>query len=179
MTNPLDDPLKDAQVTMTDFSGLAEAPASATVKVKVQGFEVLYTIRGWDELDVEARMVAMLRRLGDNGAEPVVRPAPAVPNAEGELQFVCPKFMLERRPDGKLKLHLFTTLGDGTVSRYPEVYHMASKEAMWEMIGDVASGFDFTELPVEYECSWRIFYKLGRETPKGGKYKDLLRVELA
>ena len=164
------DPLENAVVTVTDFAGFPEAPASATVKIMQDGFEVMYTIRGWDEHDVRERMAAFISGMA-GGAKIAL-------TLEGPQSFVCPMFELARRTDGKLELHLYPLLGNGQVGQYPEVRYVAERAAMWEMLKPVLGGTELGELPVKKVCNWKVTYELGRETPKGGRYKDLVGIEL-
>ena len=170
------DPLGDAVVTVTDFAGFPEAPASATVKIGQGGFEVMYTIRGWDEHDVKERMAAFIASMA-GGPEIAVGYIPQT--ADGPQTFECPMFELARRTDGKLDLHLFPMLGNGQAGQYPEVRYVAEREAMWAMLKPMLGDTELGELPVKKVCNWKVTYKLGRETPKGGRYKDLQKIEPA
>lgn len=170
------DEQEGTKVTVTEYAGLPEAPASANVRIAQSGFEVLYTLRGWDEHDVKERMAALIASLA-GGQEIAVGYIPQT--ADGPQTFECPMFELARRTDGKMELRLFPLLGNGQVGQYPEVRYTAEREAMWEMLKPVLGDTELGELPVKKVCNWKVTYKLGRETPKGGRYKDLLGIELA
>ena len=178
---------KDVGATVDTVAMLPEAPASANVRVSVQGYDVQFTLRGWSEGDVLDRLNRFLARLAQPAGvmgpiQIATAQGPAavkVADVEGDQSFVCPQFILERRTDGKLKLHLFTVLGQsGAISQFPEVYHTAEKAAMWEIMKSVSEGIDFSDLPLKQACRWQVTYRLGRETAKGGRYKDLQSLEL-
>ena len=187
MSSAAEEFAKEVGATVDTVALLPEAPASANVRVSVQGYDVQFTLRGWSENEVLDRLNGFLARLAQSGGvlgaiQTVTAQGPAAVKAsdvEGDQSFVCPQFILERRTDGKLKLHLFTVLGQsGAVSQFPEVYHTAEKAAMWEIMKPVSEGIDFSELPLKQACRWQVTYKLGRETAKGGRYKDLQSLEL-
>ena len=165
-------PLDNAVVTVTDFAGFPEAPASATVKVVHDGFEVMYTIRGWDEHDVRERMAAFIKGVPGGPVVAIAQPAKG-PEIEGPQSFTCPMFELARRTDGKLELHLYPLLGNGQVGQYPEVRYVAERATMWEMLKPALGDTELGELPVKKVGNLKVTYELGRETPKGGRYKDL------
>lgn len=189
-TNPLKDMLDNAIVTVQDFAGLAEAPASITAKVLLDGYDLMITLRDWDETSLVTRMRVLLASLGSD-ITPAGKPAAAAAKARPVAQsfaempsdpamtlnlFRCPKMQLERRPDGRFLLSLFKTLGGGQVSNYPEVKFVADRDNMWAMLEQVRHGLDVSELPLEREVAWTVTWKLGRETGKGGHYKDLVAI---
>lgn len=119
--------------------------------------------------------------------EPEAETKQEKPKAEtkegGEESFACAKFTLAKRPDKKFRLELYGKYGDSP-SRWPIVKYTADRDRMWEMLHDVADDYDFSDMPVEYECDWLVHYAIGKEfviaegEHKGEKshYKDLLGI---
>ncbi len=97
---------------------------------------------------------------------------PAQPEGEQTLKIV--EFEMSLRTDGKYQLALF---GEG--HRYADIQYVADRDAMWKMLEPISAGLDFRSLPLKLAVSWLATYKLGRETSKGGRYKDLLSLRKA
>ena len=117
--------------------------------------------------------------------EPAQQDAPKAEAKEGEeLTFKCLKFALAKLPDKKFRLELYPEI-KGEPGKYPTIKFTAERERMWEMLHDVADGYDFSDLPVEFTCEWFVHYAIGREFEikagehKGEKshYKDLLAIK--
>lgn len=209
MSDPIGEFVKETGAKAISIQQLPEAGASATVKIELDGFEVLFTVRGFAWGEVLPSLRGLFAELKTQGATPVAsyyKPqAPTRTKEVGDmtkkvgdrtkeaqadhlgdvivgkpeaLSFVCPQFALELRPDGKYKLSLFTVLGQtGTISKYPELSFVGSKERVWEELQPVAEGIDFSELPLQQACRWAVTYELGRPNSSGKPYKDLVSIE--
>ena len=160
-----------------------EAPASVNWRMKYNGEDVQWTLRDTDEAVLKARFDTFMGNLIDTAAasydDEQFEQAVKQDFAEEET-FKSERFTFAKRTDGKFQLEIYPVLGDGSKpAQYPEVKYTSDRERMWKMIENVTGGYDISDLPVEYPCKWLVTYKLGKETPKGGRYKDLLRIQVA
>ena len=175
---------KEAGGTYT-MAQLPEAPASATLRVQYKGFEVSFTLRGWDQADVLAQLDTLVAQFSSDIAKPVHSAGAVVEDpASGEMSFDCPQMRVERLDTGKLRLELFKVLGDGSTSRFGEVKHVASRADMWAILEPLMDSKDLEELPVKLPVEWVVTYRLGRETGRvneetglPNRYRDLVSIQ--
>jgi hypothetical protein len=110
---------------------------------------------------------------GTGFGPPATETAPALEETE-PVEVV--KFTLARRTDQKFQLELYQMYGQ-SVGRYAEIKYVASREDMWNLIGDFVQTFDLSALPIEETVSWYANWSHGREftNDKGEtkRYKDL------
>jgi len=136
--------------------------------------------------DIDEMKAGKHRAVAQDVQQPAVvqRDAPEADKEGDELTFKCLKFTLAKQPDKKFRLELYPDI-KGEPGKYPTIKFTAEREKMWEMLHDVADGYDFSDLPVEFACEWFVHYAIGREFEikagehKGEKshYKDLIAIK--
>src|SRR3972149_2695883 len=67
MSSEAEEFAKEVGATVDTVAMLPEAPASANVRVSVQGYDVQFTLRGWNEDDVLDRLNGFLARRAQPG----------------------------------------------------------------------------------------------------------------
>ena len=99
-----------------------------------------------------------------------------------ELQdFPCPKLTLSKLISGKLQMELWLTLGDGNLSKWPQITYVGDLEKVESFLPDTYA-WDFNDLPFEYDVAWTVAWKQGRLTGKQDddgnptRYKDLVSI---
>jgi len=108
------------------------------------------------------------------GPKPTTKEKPEGLTEEHAVKIV--KATLSKRTDGKFELSLYPEIA-GNPGKYPEIRYVRERDAMWEMLREVADDHDFSSLPVEFSVEWLAHYVLGKETPKGNRYKDLIAIK--
>ncbi len=100
-----------------------------------------------------------------------------------ELQeFPCPKVTLSKLISGKLQMELWLTLGDGNLSKWPQITYVGDEEKVLDFIPEGVFGEVVTDYPFELDVSWTVVWKQGRLTGKSDddgnptKYKDLVSI---
>lgn len=88
------------------------------------------------------------------------------------------KMNLERRPDKRYTLTLYSYLSDGREMEYPLLRYTSEREDMETMLTLVGWPLEDADLPEEHKVGWMAHWKFGKQAKKG-RYKDLLKLEPA
>ncbi len=100
-----------------------------------------------------------------------------------ELQeFPCPKVTLSKLISGKIQMELWLTLGDGNLSKWPQITYVGDEEKVRAFLPEDSAVNVEWDLPFEDDVFWNVVWKQGRLTGKSDddgnptKYKDLVNI---
>ena len=104
-----------------------------------------------------------------------------VPETGVMEEFPCPKVTLSKLISGKLQMELWLTLGDGNLSKWPQITYVGDMEKVQSFVPE---GFEVAsfDLPFEIDVCWTVVWKQGRLTNKQDddgnptRYKDLVSI---
>lgn len=117
------------------------------------------TDEGYEEVGASSAPVKSQGKIGDGTV-----------TREQSLDIV--KFALERREDGRLQLNLF-----GRGHKYPDIRFTGDNASVIAMLAPVIEVMPDWELPIVRDLECVAIWTQGRETGKGGHYKDLVSLE--
>ena len=103
------------------------------------------------------------------------------PMAVAELEtFPCPKVTMSKLISGKIQMELWLTLGDGNLSKWPQITYVGDLEKVLGFLPWQEE--DLVEMPFEEDVAWTVTWKQGRLTGKQDddgnptRYKDLVSI---